>query len=91
MKDLAAQLRELDYGMLTTTTSRGHLASHPMSNNRQVDYDGSSTSFQVRTLSSGPKASSRATRHDCPVRSSSCECVVRFHPVGLLHRHQHAP
>lgn len=45
MDDLSDQLKKLDFGMLTTTTSRGHLASRPMSNNREVAYDGSSYYF----------------------------------------------
>ena len=63
MKELAAQLKELDYGMLTTTTSRGHLASRPMSNNREVDYDGSSHYFtwansrMVRDIEANAKVS----------------------------------
>ncbi len=45
MKQLAAKMRGLDMAMLSTHTSRGHIASRPMSNNGEVDYDGSSHYF----------------------------------------------
>ena len=45
LKDVAEIMKELDICMLITTTSNGMLASRPMSNNRQVEYDGNSHFF----------------------------------------------
>ncbi|TLU98958.1 pyridoxamine 5'-phosphate oxidase family protein [Dyadobacter luticola] len=45
LKDVAEVMKDLDICMLTTTTSNGMLASRPMSNNRQVEYDGNSHFF----------------------------------------------
>ncbi|MVN87285.1 pyridoxamine 5'-phosphate oxidase [Deinococcus sp. HMF7620] len=45
MKALAQLMRGLDYCLLTTVTSYGHLGSRPMSNNGEVDYDGTSYFF----------------------------------------------
>ncbi|KQS24666.1 pyridoxamine 5'-phosphate oxidase family protein [Dyadobacter sp. Leaf189] len=45
LKDVAEIMKDLDICMLTTTTTNGMLASRPMSNNRQVEYDGNSYFF----------------------------------------------
>lgn len=45
MQDLAAKMRGIDLTMLTTHTDGGHLASRPMSNNGDVEYDGTSYFF----------------------------------------------
>ena len=45
LKDLAEQMRDIDIAMLSTHTEGGKIASRPMSNNRQVDYDGDSYYF----------------------------------------------
>lgn len=45
MKQLAAKMRGLDMAMLSTHSSHGHIASRPMSNNGEVDYDGTSHYF----------------------------------------------
>jgi general stress protein 26 len=45
LKDLAEKMRKLDHGMLTTRTEGGALASRPMSNNGEVEYDGDSYFF----------------------------------------------
>ncbi|KAA0991370.1 pyridoxamine 5'-phosphate oxidase family protein [Dyadobacter aurulentus] len=45
LQDVAEIMKDLDICMLTTTTSNGMLASRPMSNNRQVEYDGNSHFF----------------------------------------------
>ncbi|WP_031530550.1 pyridoxamine 5'-phosphate oxidase family protein [Dyadobacter crusticola] len=45
LKDVAEIMKDLDICMLTTTTSNGMLVSRPMSNNRQVEYDGNSYFF----------------------------------------------
>ena len=43
--ELAETMRDIDFGMLSTRTEGGALASRPMSNNRQVDFDGDSYFF----------------------------------------------
>lgn len=45
LKELAKKMRDIDFTMLTTRNQSGALASRPMSNNREVDYDGDSWFF----------------------------------------------
>lgn len=45
LSDLSKRMREIDIAMLTTHTEDGELASRPMSNNRDVEYDGTSYYF----------------------------------------------
>lgn len=43
--DLAKKMRDIDFTMLSTHTRGGAIGARPMSNNRQVDYDGDSYYF----------------------------------------------
>ena len=45
LADVAEKMRDIDFTMLSTRTSGGAIASRPMSNNRDVDYDGDSWFF----------------------------------------------
>ena len=45
LKALAQKMKGLDLCMLTTVTSYGHLGGRPMSNNGEVEYDGTSYFF----------------------------------------------
>lgn len=45
LEDLAHRMREIDFTMLATHTDGGAIAARPMSNNREVDYDGRSWFF----------------------------------------------
>lgn len=45
MKKLVSRMRGLDLCLLTTVSSHGRLASRPMSNNGEVEYDGTSYFF----------------------------------------------
>lgn len=45
LTDLAKKMRDIDITMLSTLTPSGDIAGRPMSNNRQVDYDGDSCYF----------------------------------------------
>ncbi len=45
LRDLAEDMRKLDFAMLTTHGPDGTIAARPMSNNREVDYDGDSWFF----------------------------------------------
>lgn len=54
LADLAEKMRDIDFAMLSTHTDGGAIAGRPMSNNRQVDYDGDSFYFSMddaRTVS----------------------------------------
>jgi general stress protein 26 len=54
MKDLAKAMGKIDFAMLTTRTDSGQLATRPMSNNGDVEYDGDSFYFSwesARTVS----------------------------------------
>lgn len=43
--DLAAKMKDIDFAVLTTRAPNGALAGRPMSNNRDVEYDGDSFFF----------------------------------------------
>lgn len=45
LADLAEKMKDIDFTVLSTKTSSGAIAARPMSNNRQVDYDGDSYFF----------------------------------------------
>lgn len=47
LSDISKQLREIDIAMLSTHAANGHIAGRPMSNNRDVDYDGDSYYFTL--------------------------------------------
>ena len=45
LADLSERMRDIDFAMLSTRTAGGQIGARPMSNNRQVDYDGDSYFF----------------------------------------------
>ena len=45
MQSIAAKMKDLDICMMSTQTARGQVASRPMSNNGQVEYNGVSYFF----------------------------------------------
>jgi general stress protein 26 len=45
LSDIAEKMRDIDITMLSTKTDDGAIAARPMSNNREVDYDGDSFYF----------------------------------------------
>ena len=45
IQDLAKQMGKIDFAMLTTRTEGGQLATRPMSNNQEVEWDGDSYYF----------------------------------------------
>jgi general stress protein 26 len=45
LADLAEKMKDIDFAILSTKTASGAIAARPMSNNRQVDYDGDSFYF----------------------------------------------
>ncbi|MBN8806849.1 MAG: pyridoxamine 5'-phosphate oxidase family protein [Sphingomonas sp.] len=47
LKDIAETMRDIDFTMLSTRASDGGVAARPMSNNRDVDYDGDSWFFAL--------------------------------------------
>ena len=54
LESIAQKMRKLDIAALTTVTDSGELATRPMSNNGDVEYDGNSYYFtfeQSRTVS----------------------------------------
>ena len=40
LSDLSEKMRDIDYAVLSTRTEGGAIAGRPMSNNREVEYDG---------------------------------------------------
>ena len=45
LADLSEKMRDIDFAMLSTRAPDGAIAARPMSNNREVDYDGDSYYF----------------------------------------------
>lgn len=45
LAEIAEKMRDIDFTMLSTRTADGSIAARPMSNNREVDYDGDSYFF----------------------------------------------
>ena len=45
LSDISEKMRDIDFAILSTRTEAGQIAARPMSNNRQVDYDGDSYFF----------------------------------------------
>jgi general stress protein 26 len=45
LADLAEKIRDIDFAMLSTHTRGGAIGARPMSNNRDIDYDGDSYYF----------------------------------------------
>lgn len=63
LSDISKKMRDIDMAMLCTHTEGGAIAGRPMSNNRDVDYDGDSYYFtweasrMVADIESDPKVS----------------------------------
>ena len=68
LKDLAKKMRDIDIAVLSTHSEGGQIAGRPMSNNRDVEYDGDSYYFTL--------AESR-TAHDTPSRGCSWRPLTR--------------
>jgi general stress protein 26 len=47
LEDISEKMRDIDFAMLSTRTEDGAIAARPMSNNRQVDFDGDSFFFTL--------------------------------------------
>ncbi|MET0308777.1 MAG: pyridoxamine 5'-phosphate oxidase family protein [Sphingomonas sp.] len=47
LADIAEMMRDIDFAMLSTHSDGGTIASRPMSNNREVDYDGDNWFFAM--------------------------------------------
>lgn len=45
LADIAEKMRDIDFAMLSTRAANGAIAGRPMSNNRQVDFDGDAWFF----------------------------------------------
>lgn len=45
LADLARKMRDIDFAILSTRTEGGAIAGRPMSNNREVDFDGDAWFF----------------------------------------------
>ncbi len=45
LSDISEKMRDIDFAMLSTRAEDGRIGSRPMSNNREVDYDGDSYFF----------------------------------------------
>ena len=53
LEEISEKMRDIDFAILTTRTEGGALAARPMSNNREVEYDGDSYFFtcdETRTV-----------------------------------------
>ena len=45
LEDISEKMRDIDFAMLSTRTAGGSISARPMSNNRQVEYDGDNYFF----------------------------------------------
>ena len=48
LTDISEKMRDIDFAILSTRTSGGEIAARPMSNNRQVEYDGDNFFFTLQ-------------------------------------------
>lgn len=48
LQDISEKMRDIDFAILSTRTESGAIAARPMSNNRQVEYDGDSFFFTLQ-------------------------------------------
>lgn len=48
LSDISEKMRDIDFAMLSTKTQNGAIATRPMSNNRQVEYDGDNFFFTLQ-------------------------------------------
>lgn len=51
LSDIAKKMKDIDFAMFSTLTDGGRIASRPMSNNHEVDYDGDSWFFTYEDTS----------------------------------------
>ena len=54
LKEISEKMRDIDFAVLSTRTDGGAIGGRPMSNNRQVEFDGDSYFFaceDTRTIS----------------------------------------
>ncbi|ATI81899.1 MULTISPECIES: pyridoxamine 5'-phosphate oxidase family protein [Sphingobium] len=49
LEDLSRKMKDIDFAMLATRAKGGAIGSRPMSNNREVDYDGTAWFFTDET------------------------------------------
>ena len=49
LSDIAEKMRDIDFAVLSTRTEGGAVAGRPMSNNRQVEFDGDSYFFTLES------------------------------------------
>jgi general stress protein 26 len=47
LDDISEKMRDIDFTILSTRTAEGAIAARPMSNNRQVEFDGDSFFFTL--------------------------------------------
>ncbi|WP_293881899.1 pyridoxamine 5'-phosphate oxidase family protein [Sphingomonas sp.] len=55
LSDISETMRDIDFCMLSTHTDTGGIAARPMSNNREVDYDGDSWFFAHQSAAMVPE------------------------------------
>jgi len=48
LTDISEKMRDIDFAVLSTRASGGEIAARPMSNNRQVEYDGDNFFFTLQ-------------------------------------------
>ena len=63
IEELAKKMKDIDFAMLSTHTKNGAIGARPMSNNREVEYDGDAwffaddTTLMVADIGADPKVS----------------------------------
>jgi general stress protein 26 len=49
LQDIAEKMKDIDFAVLSTRTDNGAVAGRPMSNNREVDFDGDAYFFTLES------------------------------------------
>ena len=52
LKDISEKMRDIDFAVLSTRTASGAISARPMSNNRQVEFDGDNYFFTLQETGS---------------------------------------
>lgn len=56
LNDISNELKNIDFGMLSTKKADGTISSRPMSNNGDVDYRGTPGSFALSSHKKSPRS-----------------------------------
>ena len=82
LTDISEKMRDIDFAVLSTRTSGGEIAARPMSNNRQVEYDGDNFFFTLQetgTVKDILRRSQRRLELSVQIRRAGHEAFLHHH------------